>query len=126
MPPSQNCTILPLIGKEFPLWDVHNTLLMDDSPDKCTNWHENAIHPPSLTGRIAKHEAGESVTEDEENQRQQMLFFEGLIDFWKLHAIKQSMDRDGDRFNSPKITSEVTGMVQYLREHAVGHMGFRF
>lgn len=41
---------LSKVWKEFPLWNASNTLLMDDSPDKCP-FRQNALHPPPIHGQ---------------------------------------------------------------------------
>lgn len=41
---------LSKIWKNYPLWGEWNTLLIDDSPDKCVDFSMNTIIPPSITG----------------------------------------------------------------------------
>ena len=65
---------LSVVWKEFPLWDEHNTVLYDDSPEKCWQWQNNAIHPPPLTGMDLY---------DEVSERQQREFFERLVEHWR-------------------------------------------
>ena len=45
---------LSKIWKFFPIWGKHNTLLIDDTPDKSCPYPHNAIHPPSLNGKVVK------------------------------------------------------------------------
>lgn len=42
---------LSKVWREFPLWNASNTLLMDDSPDKCPFFRQNALHPPPIHGQ---------------------------------------------------------------------------
>jgi len=42
---------LSKIWEAYPLWSANNTLLIDDSPDKCPFEAGNAVHPPPLHGR---------------------------------------------------------------------------
>ena len=42
---------LSKVWSNYPIWDETNTLLLDDSPDKCPRlFRGNAAHPPSLCG----------------------------------------------------------------------------
>lgn len=42
---------LSKVWSSYPIWDESNTLLLDDSPDKCPRrYKSNAIHPPPLCG----------------------------------------------------------------------------
>lgn len=85
------------VGKVFakyPLFNVTNTLLIDDNPTKCPKYIANCIHPSPIMGldlnvilqQIGKEEFDKSGMEiycDETNERNQRIFFEKLIDFWK-------------------------------------------
>ena len=42
---------LTKVWNEFPLWNRSNTLLLDDSPEKCDSFRQNALHPPPMHGR---------------------------------------------------------------------------
>ncbi|KAL7566493.1 hypothetical protein ACA910_000965 [Epithemia clementina (nom. ined.)] len=123
---------LTKVWKEFPLWNVNNTVLIDDSPDKCTQWHANAVHPPPLNGLRSDWE-GNSMP-DEVNERQQRLFFDGLAAFWKRHKVVQTWDEEsGDATTYITDTSngreeslhDSNGLLQYLKQRAVGHMGWK-
>lgn len=90
---------LAKVWQEYPLWNAHNTILMDDTPDKCQKWHTNAIHPPPLHGRQAHtihyfHKTstekkknnnddddndGRKLLSDETNVQAQRIFFQGLV-----------------------------------------------
>ena len=89
----------------YPLWNSHNTLLMDDSPEKCPPpFDVNCIHPPSMEGLI-------SSTQDITNEEKQKLFFEALAQFWQLDK-EDGMD-------------EKAALYQFLEKHGKGHMGWR-
>ncbi|KAL3794586.1 hypothetical protein HJC23_008042 [Cyclotella cryptica] len=65
---------LSKVWSAYPLWDNTNTLLIDDSPDKCPRrFRENAIHPPPLRGTetfysLESDAASRSVDSSEENK----------------------------------------------------------
>jgi len=103
---------LSQVWKEYPLWNVSNTLLMDDSPDKCTRWHENAIHPPPLDGLLA--------TNDEMNVQRQQIFLEELVQHWTDCNVTQVWDEE----SGDATLSDSTQQVRFLQEHAVEHMGW--
>ena len=45
---------LSKVWSEFPLWDATNTILLDDSPEKCPiQYRGNALHPPPIRGTIS-------------------------------------------------------------------------
>ena len=86
------------IFQNFPLWSNNNTLLMDDSAEKCPFFVANAIHPPPLHGRnpppVDPHQSSRKtpswssssssigVPADQENEDQQAVFFRELVSFW--------------------------------------------
>jgi hypothetical protein len=109
---------LSKVWKEYPVWNASNTLLMDDSPDKCVAWRENAVHPPPLNGL-----AGSTQDNDDEiNARQQRLFLDQLVQHWNdEHTVLQIWDEtNGDA----TVTNNADGQLQFLKRHAVGHMGW--
>jgi NLI interacting factor-like phosphatase len=128
---------LAKVWKEFPLWNVSNTLIMDDSADKCAAWHENAIHPPPLHGlQLPYYEQQQSsflplrdesngggpifAISDQENQQGQRLFMERLVQHWQEQPVTQEWDEesgDATLYNS-------TAQLRFLQEHAAGHMGW--
>jgi hypothetical protein len=86
---------LPKIWEAYPLWSANNTLLVDDSPEKCPLAVANAIHPPPLHGRSPPAQSfgdgqqrpatplNESmVLSDQENEDRQARFFRDLVSFW--------------------------------------------
>jgi hypothetical protein len=114
---------LSKVWTEFPAWNSHNSLLMDDSPDKCVAWRDNAVHPPALNGLLRDISAGttETQNDDEINARQQRLFLEQLVQHWKEHAVLQIWNETkGDS----TVTNNADGQLQFLKRHAVGHMGW--
>jgi hypothetical protein len=103
---------LDKVWKDFPLWSADNTLLIDDTREKCVFAIGNAIHPPSIHGQtqeslhsnavngVSQNQFCTTTVSDEENQRQQMEFFQRLGEFWtrqpylqsfhKIHKVKHS------------------------------------
>jgi hypothetical protein len=69
---------LSKVWSAYPLWDDSNTLLIDDSPEKCPKrFRRNAIHPPPLCGTetfysdVASHSLGfkkEDKVDDENHE----------------------------------------------------------
>jgi hypothetical protein len=119
---------LAQVWTHFPLWNGNNTLLMDDSPEKCLSWQHNAIHPPPLNGRIEGATTtavnGETIAilSDEENTRRQRDFFAKLIEHWSKSPAVQEWDSEaGD------ATFQDSNRCQFdfLKEHAAGHMGWQ-
>jgi hypothetical protein len=106
---------LSKVWKEYPVWNASNTLLMDDSPDKCVAWRENAVHPPPLNGLDI------GTRDDEINARQQRLFLEELVQHWNEHSVVQIWDETSGDATVPDNTQ---GQLQFLKQHAVGHMGW--
>mmetsp|Transcript_18307 Transcript_18307/g.38496 ORF Transcript_18307/g.38496 Transcript_18307/m.38496 type:complete len:640 (+) Transcript_18307:205-2124(+) len=105
----EGLTAIKSLGKvwmEFPLWNHSNTLLLDDSPEKCPKqFRGNALHPPSIRGTfsIPFGEAGggdekisddrnaqdsqapndNAIDADDANQKAQQKFFELLAKHWE-------------------------------------------
>ena len=128
---------LDKVWEEFPLWDCTNTLLIDDSPEKCPHM-ENTLHPPPLNGQQKRQQEEESVVsrgsglygygsvpainddgappptpplllDDDENERQQMRFFQWMV----RQYLNVNHNRDNDF------------LMSFLRQHASEHMGWR-
>jgi NLI interacting factor-like phosphatase len=95
---------LEKVWGDFPLWNPSNTLLMDDSPDKCPVVR-SAIHPPALHGKVS---GDESVISDTENESRQMSFFQDLTIFFSTGEVKNPAD-----------------LQAFLEKSASGHMGWR-
>jgi hypothetical protein len=77
---------LSLVWKEFPLWNANNTLLYDDSPEKCAQWQSNAVHPPSITG----------TSDDDVSQQQQLEFIRNLVAHWESEPGLNLLDVNAD------------------------------
>jgi len=110
---------LSKIWKEFPLWNSSNTILMDDSPEKCARWRENAVHPPPLNGQIVDNTM-DTLISDEENVQKQDKFFKQLIHHWRLHPLTQDFELEA----ADAVISSSKTQAQFFREHACGHMGW--
>jgi NLI interacting factor-like phosphatase len=119
------------VWKEFPLWNQSNTLLMDDSPDKCMAWQENAVHPPPLHGRqfrpmnsteptTAVGAQQSLVLSDEENVEWQRQFFERLVGYWE----ENSTEHDWDWEAGDACVTNGEGHLRFLERHAGCHMGW--
>ena len=133
---------LTKVWKEFPLWNAHTTILMDDSPEKCQRWHENSIHPPSLHGIKESELAAmgmQQLQSDEENARLQREFFEGLVQ--RLHeefvvtqwtavatvtpsCSSTEQNEKEETENEPYKVTSAPILLDHLRAKAVGHMGW--
>lgn len=106
------------VWQAYPLWDASNTLLLDDSPEKCPRqFRGNAIHPPPIRGTFSacsgvpadgKHSANDNRTitnDDDVNQNMQREFFALLANHWQTAPTnaKQSlcsfMERHSNGYN---------------------------
>lgn len=122
---------LEKVWSAYPLWDASNTILLDDSPEKCPRqYRRNALHPPPILGTVTcveqndkkKGQCGEggdatsnseggssnedsysAVDDDEANQRTQRNFFRLLAEHWAQPATSQ------------------TDLMAFLEEHAQSH-----
>lgn len=83
--PSHEDTIaikpLSKVWASFPIWNASNTLLLDDSPEKCVEYSKNALHPAKIKGTNTDI-GGVYFDNDEENQKMQREFFELLASNW--------------------------------------------
>lgn len=104
---------LSKVWHNFPLWNISNTLIMDDSPDKCEEFKDNAIHPSPLKGYCAEaigqvmenvHDSriglnkeectsaiDRNLLSDEYNQQKQMEFFEEVTSSWKKSSNREDL-----------------------------------
>ena len=122
---------LEKVWSAYPLWDASNTILLDDSPEKCPRqYRRNALHPPPILGTVtcveqndkkkgrcgeggdatSNSEGGSSdeepcstIDDDEANQRMQRNFFRLLAEHWAQPASSQ------------------TDLMAFLEEHAQSH-----
>lgn len=108
---------LDRVWKEYPLWNPFNTLLLDDSPDKCP-FPRNALHPPSMNGQ--KQRWGSELF-DANNHELQLAFFEKLVSFWREQQVVTTWDDVGEATYHPQPNA----LWDFLRKHATKHMGWR-
>ena len=122
---------LAKVWNQFPLWNATNTLLVDDSPDKCPKIHlKNTIHPPPISGldssvldnklqsTLPSHEIRFNLLTDEVNQERQRIFFEKLINIWA----------EQEQPTLPLCQSKLgkdEKLYRFLHEYGRGHMGWR-
>lgn len=148
----EGLTAIKSLGKvwmEFPLWNHSNTLLLDDSPEKCPKqFRGNALHPPSIRGTfsIPFGEAGrgdEKISEDgntqgshapnekaidadDANQKAQQKFFELLAKHWEQPSpFRMGSDvRSSSACHSDELRS--SSLELFLKENAnVFNMGWQ-
>jgi NLI interacting factor-like phosphatase len=133
---------LGLVWLKFPLWNRYNTLLMDDSPDKCVQWKENALHPQPLHGRRiqkqymddndmtpSQHQFTEESTigdcSDENNVLKQLEFMKFLVQYWNSYPVTHTWDSECDNDAPPVVTYDGDGMTSFLAINATGYMGWK-
>ena len=95
---------LEKVWGDYPLWNSSNTLIMDDSPDKCPVVR-SALHPPALHGKVS---GDDSLISDKDNESRQMSFFQDLTIFFSTGEVKKPED-----------------FQAFLKKSASGHMGWR-
>lgn len=114
---------LQKVWTQYPLWNAHNTLLVDDSPEKCAVWNDNALHPPSLHGL----ERSQNYS-DEENTQQQRRFFEGLVEHWKQHPLVHTLhgldERDLSESTDKESFAVSKSLASFLCE-AKNHLPYK-
>jgi hypothetical protein len=136
---------LSKVWQAFPLWNSHNTLLMDDSPDKSPlSQAMNVLHPPPMHGQAkpppkANGSGGgypttsESWQSDEDNHRIQGQFFHLLIQYWCEHSHDQHIRFQSNQppksqgWEDETITMKQThaDLYSFLDKAATDHMGWR-
>lgn len=124
---------LSKVWDAYPIWNEHNTLMIDDSPEKCPEKYiMNTLHPPAISGlnasafdsirkenNLGSDAAGHTkkiidqeyvpscfTGSNDVNIKKQETFFRKLVVNWK-----SSLD---DKF-----------LASYLPEFGTGHMGHR-
>lgn len=109
--------LLHKVWKAYPLWNADNTLLIDDSPEKCPYASANCVHPPPIHGQAVCppgfHESSASSSSssllpslssrlttskntwypDSYNETLQEKFFHKLIDHWNTHPHERIIHR---------------------------------
>jgi hypothetical protein len=105
---------LDKVYNRFPIWNSSNTILMDDSPEKCPEKDTlNTLHPPSMHGKQRiSHESTFDSMSDEENHERQVQFLELLVEHLNSQSIGQA-------------SNDENHLVSFLHQHAHGHMGWR-
>jgi hypothetical protein len=131
---------LPKIWKAFPLWNADNTLLVDDSPDKCPYAVANAIHPPPIHGQWRPPSSFDEQQEqlwrpDSQNERYQYDFFQQFIDHWHLHSHERRILVNNNSNNNDTSSQEHEEeeqhimsnrtLYEHLMRYGSGHMGWR-
>lgn len=105
---------LAKVFHSFPCFNESNTILIDDSPDKCPSlYRKNALHPPSISGLDNKTVSSSTTAgdDDESNQQKQTIFFRQLAIFWKTEM----------NFNDISNSNE---LHNFLHREGRGHMGW--
>ena len=79
---------LSKVWSAYPLWDYTNTILLDDSPEKCPHhFRGNALHPLPITGTVTTscvmNGVDSMVDDDEANQKKQRDFFTLFARHWQ-------------------------------------------
>jgi hypothetical protein len=109
------------VWQEFPLWDQFNTLLLDDTPDKCSSFQLNGLHPAPLNGVSYQDAKNHDWLSDEQNHRLQMDFFAKLASYWKNeHRLEAFWDEAGN-FQFNQAPEKVW---DFLQQHGRCHMGW--
>ncbi|KAG7342812.1 NLI interacting factor-like phosphatase [Nitzschia inconspicua] len=120
---------LDKVWKAFPLWSADNTLLMDDSPEKCTSSTSNAIHPPAIHGRtkdsIDGTENQNILLCDEENERLQLEFFQKLTTFWTQQPHLRSLAKVHKTKHQSQEMMSYSNLIDFLESNARRHFGWR-
>lgn len=113
---------LSKVWNEYPLWNASNTLLLDDSPQKCVQWKWHALHPPGIHGRKMDSLDEYGMMSDDENIAKQQIFFERLVQYWREHTYVQEYD-EGGIYNNVEQQHPAT-LFEFLKDHATEHMGW--
>ena len=118
---------LSIVWRKFPLWNSCNTLLIDDSPDKCIYHKENSIHPPPLNGRQVPPDRSfvhpKVQMSDEENVAKQLEFMQKLVQHWNTFSVVQNWDSRNNDYQFETVHGEGHDMKSFVVQHATGHMG---
>lgn len=126
---------LERVWKEFPLWSAENSLLVDDSPEKCKFAVANALHPPAIHGRkkesiemcAAKSNSPSLILTDENNERIQLDFFQQLVEFWAKHPHLETLQKVHKTKNQNATRTEMSkaDYYRFLEAHASSHLGWQ-
>ncbi|GKY99235.1 hypothetical protein MPSEU_000878800 [Mayamaea pseudoterrestris] len=108
---------LSKVWTAYPLWNVQNTLLIDDSPEKCVAFRKNAIHPPPLHGRVIDSYSTHLVS-DEVNNEQQLRFLRDLAQHWKEYPLVQEWGEEAD---GTVCVSSTRTQANFLQDNTSGY-----
>lgn len=117
---------LSKVFSEFPLWNSSNSLLVDDSPEKCPKFRHNCIHPPPILGldfnvmtKLIDAKGTESMLQsslesfsDEENESKQADFFQKLAEKWRTASLVND--------------ANAKFLLDFLEVHGKDHMNWNY
>jgi len=116
-PSYENITYIKSLHKvwdTYPLWNQYNTLIIDDSPDKCPPAYSyNSLHPLPILG--IHPQSPLHPDPDFLNIQHQRHFFAQLAAFWDTFEYNTLHD----------LHYTSTRFIQFMTQHAVAHMGWR-
>jgi hypothetical protein len=119
--------LLDKAWKAFPLWNADNTLLIDDSPEKCPYAIANAIHPPPIHGQRSPPKVIDSHDTfwypDSQNEQLQHAFFQQFIHHWHLYPRERVVNDVNDDAYREQMSNR--NLYQHLSRHGTEHMGWR-
>ena len=112
---------LDKVYNRFPLWNSSNTMLMDDSPEKCPSLHScNTLHPPPMNGKSISFLQNGQMS-DEENHNLQQQFFEQVVGHFTNNTLSSSTITTTTTTQQRRRSS----LQDFFQAHAKGHMGWR-
>jgi len=117
---------LSRVFSEFPLWNSSNSLLVDDSPEKCPKFRHNCIHPPPILGldfnvmtKLIDAKGRESMLQsslesfsDEKNESKQADFFQKLAEKWRTACLVND--------------ANAKFLLDFLKVHGKDHMNWNY
>jgi NLI interacting factor-like phosphatase len=120
---------LSVVWQKYPMWNTLNTLLIDDSPEKCIYCKENALHPPPMHGRQTQHQSegfdpGIQMS-DEENVSKQLDFMQKLVQYWAATNVRQTWDSGMEDDIPVTVHDDTKDIKSFLAQHATAHMGYQ-
>ena len=125
---------LDRVWSSFPLWNSSNTLLMDDSTEKCPLvYRANTLHPPPLHGKDLPATPETQMvpsTCDEYNETIQHEFFQQVAQHFAkpretLHCHNNNNNNNNTTTTAHQVSHEM--LMEFLsnNHNACGHMGWR-
>ena len=98
------------VWDKYHFWDSSNTLLIDDSPEKCSDFEQNTVNPPPINGVDLKYVHDHGFVFDEVNEIEQERFFRNLAHLFRSDMVQTEIV-------SPK--KEGIGVItKFLRSNA--------